>query len=259
VRVKGFAWFAFGVLVAAAAAVVAQPGGYPSRIIAQTVLVRSVGTATAAPVKSESTTPLMEWAESDAAADNRRWRAYASSEAFRFDAVTDSGGVSGTYLEVQRTGSTVDSVNLLATQLLGNSVDMTPASGTFTVSWNDACSTTPTTTFDYQKVGNIVVLKAVSSAGFPCTSDSTSFLGTAADVPAAIRPSGAFASSAQLAGDNGNIMNNGGNVRVRLTINTTGNVVLNNCNAENCSTAWTNSGNKAFSYIGDMVYMLGNP
>lgn len=70
----------------------------------------------------------------------------------------------------------------------GPEVSLTPSSNNFVVSFDDACTTTPTVTFSYQVVGNLVTIWPRASSGFPCTSDSTAFRTTATPVPAAIRP-----------------------------------------------------------------------
>lgn len=60
------------------------------------------------------------------------------------------------------------------------------STGSFTTTWNDACTTSPTQVFQYAQVGNIVSLRATQAVS--CTSDSTGFNADVASVPVAIRP-----------------------------------------------------------------------
>lgn len=143
--------------------------------------------------------------------------------------------------------------------ITGNGVDMTPASGTFTATFDDAGTTSPTVDFDYQKMGNIVSIVARTNAA-TFTSDSTNFATTGAPVPAAIRPSGTAALTGIISG----ATNNGTATAFCMEISTAGNITLypfptglgNVC----ASASWTNTGNKALSMTGvNFTYMLGNP
>lgn len=71
-------------------------------------------TATAG-MLSTSTVPSVTWVESDGAANNQRWDAIASGESFLMRALNDASSVDATYLQVDRTGTTVDLVTLGAT------------------------------------------------------------------------------------------------------------------------------------------------
>jgi hypothetical protein len=57
--------------------------------------------------------------------------------------------------------------------------------GTFTATWETACTTNPTQNWKWIKVGSLVTLTALQ--GFTCTSDSTTFTASFA-LPVAIRP-----------------------------------------------------------------------
>lgn len=57
-----------------------------------------------------STTPVWDWLETDGAADNKRWRAYASAERFYLAAANDALNSFGTIFYADRTGTTIDSV-----------------------------------------------------------------------------------------------------------------------------------------------------
>lgn len=138
-------------------------------------------------------------------------------------------------------------------------VDLTPASGTFTATFDDACTTSPTITFDYQRVGNIVVAALRSATGFNCTSDSSSFATTGTPIPAAARP----AVDAVLGGPYG-LVDDGIATDGCLVFTSTGNVVFQRRSASDCGGVnWTPSGTKsANSVVSDgwnFSYMLGNP
>lgn len=63
-------------------------------------------------INMSSTNPVFRMYESDAAADNGVWNTRADAEAMLYRAVNDAGSSSGTYLRVERTGATIDSMTL---------------------------------------------------------------------------------------------------------------------------------------------------
>jgi hypothetical protein len=62
--------------------------------------------------------------------------------------------------------------------------------GTFEATFEVGCTTTPSQTFNYTRVGPLVTLFAVDQ--IDCTGDSTSFFAGAGTVPAHLRPESAF-------------------------------------------------------------------
>lgn len=74
-----------------------------------------------------SSGPTLEFEETDAAADNQRWFLYASNERLIGSAATDAGS-ENPWLHVDRTGNTVDSVNLQATAVQVNGTSINSAS-----------------------------------------------------------------------------------------------------------------------------------
>lgn len=124
--------------------------------------------------------------------------------------------------------------------------DITPSSGTFTASFDTACTTTPTITFDYQRIGNIVAFSQVAQSGFPCTGDSTQFLTAAGDVPAALRPAATCTG-----GLSSGYTDNGADFTTMPQIFPGGNV--------NFSGTWTAAGSRNVSGALTLVCMLGNP
>jgi hypothetical protein len=80
------------------------------------------------------------------------------------------------------------SINLKATAIQGNGVDMTPSTGSGSFTIASGCSTTPSFGYRYTKIGNIVSLVV---NGVTCTSTTNAL--TFTGVPAAILPAtGAF-------------------------------------------------------------------
>lgn len=71
-------------------------------------------TNTGGAILLSSATPILRLNETDAAADNRLWDIIANSEQLAFRVVNDAVAVTATYLLVDRTGTTVDSVTFPA-------------------------------------------------------------------------------------------------------------------------------------------------
>lgn len=77
------------------------------------------GTTTEPTVKLSSSLPLLQFDETDAAADNKRWQLQVNGEQLSLAVINDAGSGSGV-MTVDRTGLTVDSINLLATTVQAN-------------------------------------------------------------------------------------------------------------------------------------------
>jgi hypothetical protein len=136
-------------------------------------------------------------------------------------------------------------------------IDFTPVNGSFTASFDTGCSTTPTITYDYQKVGNLVTVLAVSLSGLPCTGDSTSMTTTGTPLPAGIRPDHNQSTGLMHGYTNAGTAGNG-----TMQLLSTGNIVLSFCAVgAACTTgAWTASGSRDLAATGiPFNYMLGNP
>lgn len=139
--------------------------------------------------------------ETDAAADNRLWRFVASGEEFVFQARNDALSSGGDILVVNRTGTTVDSINLLATSVQYNGIEVgfrgipqnTQTSGTYTCVLADAGkhihtdgSTTGTVTIPANAsvayaVGTVLTVTngaAATSVTIAITSDTLRLAGT---------------------------------------------------------------------------------
>lgn len=95
------------------------------------------------------------------------------------------------------------SINLKATAIQGNGIDMTPLTGTFTMTLSTGCTTTPSWTVTYAMIGNIVTLSSPGGALlFNCTGNAANRVSDAS-IPAAIRPSSSRAVGYTPASDNG--------------------------------------------------------
>lgn len=133
---------------------------------------------------------------------------------------------------------------------------LTETSGSFTATFDDGCTTSPTVAFLYRKIGTVVTLRWDNMSPTTCTSDSITFdTNSLGEVPADIRPS-STQSSGYIP-----VIDNSLSRKGQVSISTTGNVQMRLCALENaaasglqCSTnLWTNANLKSiqagqFSY-----------
>jgi hypothetical protein len=219
--------------------------------------------------------------DSDAGTNEKRWELRSDAGVFCLRAQQDNDASGLNALCLDRTGTTTDSIALTSTAFTWNgntlfttandgagsgldadTVDgLTPTfetSGNFTASFDSACTTTPTITFGYVRVGNIVTLRVKSVSGWPCTSDTTALATTATPVPAAIRPIANPAYSAILSG----CLDNGVGTPCLLSVSSLGNVGFTRVTTNWEAGTWTASGNKrgAVDPVGQTVtYFLTDP
>lgn len=173
--------------------------------------------------------------DSAAAADEGRWRLISDAGVFSIQTELDSGSASQTLMTSDRTGGTIDSFDIL-------SIDMVPETGTFEVTWETACTTTPTQTWNYARIGNVVTIRMVDNVS--CTSDSTGFASTDADWPASLRPAGTITITGFRVFDNGVADADQGCFQITAAgIPSMERSVGSPCSA----TAWTASGTKSIS------------
>ena len=174
--------------------------------------------------------------------------------------LNDAEGVETCYFQATRSGTTVTALNLAATSVTTNSIDVTPATGEFTVTFDDACTTSPTLTVDYAKMGNIVVIHPNdwSLGGGSCTSDSTFFRESGTSVPAAIRPT----TYTVLMRTGGGLQDNSVAVDGCIAITASGQFQFARFTSNICNqSGWTAGGSKAAVGAGNMSvsYMLTDP
>lgn len=122
-------------------------------------------------------------------------------------------------------------------------------SGTFTATWETACTTSPTQTFKYVVSGTVVTLTATQTV--TCTSDSTTFTASAA-LPLAIRPDTNLRVYGATFVNNGTADLEAGCIRLE----TDGSMTLMRTTTSPCNaTAWTNSGTKTWEIaVGGVGY-----
>jgi hypothetical protein len=99
-----------------------------------------------------SAVPLVMFDENAAVANNRKWRVYAYTEQFVIDAVNDAENSVTHALEIDRTGTTIDAVTLLATLIrLAGAVRM-DVSTTTTAPSAGAAAALPATPAGYMTI-----------------------------------------------------------------------------------------------------------
>lgn len=149
---------------------------------------------------------------------------------------------SGAGITIATTGNGAIELTTGTAALTANSVSMTPQSGTFTISYVDACTTTQTQSARWYRMGDQVTI-TVSAAMPTCTGDTTLFQTNSGDIPAAARPSTSDVWSSIIQGNN-----NGTSTRANVELKTTGQIVINRCDTVTGTCdggAWTNAGNRA--------------
>ena len=132
----------------------------------------------------DHSSPTLFIHETNASANEGEWRFFINAGRFDFETRADGDATGNDIITVERTGTTVDSINLKATDVQTNGVDITAATGTFTLTLSTGCTTSPSGTATYSKVGNSVVLEMPTVS---CTSNSLSKVFDT-DIPTAIRP-----------------------------------------------------------------------
>ena len=146
------------------------------------------------------TAPFIDLIETDAAANNTSWRIQVNSEQLTLQLANDALAAFTDILTIDRTANTVDIIDLLPTTLNHNALNLGVSTGTFVATWL-GFTTSPTTTWNYTKVGSQVTLH--SDATLSATSNQTGLLSGATDVPAALRPTETTANALFIVTDNG--------------------------------------------------------
>lgn len=199
----------------------------------------------------ENATPIFQVDETDAAANERNWLYRSSAGILALSTATDAAPTTAVAnaLTIDRTGTTVDSFAISATSATLNGLALaTYETGSFTVNYGNACTTTPSQTWDYIKVGNQVTIKLDSTSGFPCTGDVTSFSSGA--VPAALIPPDNALSP--MFGDGG-CQDNGTVVQCAMSISGgLGLMAIGDCTGGGAcnATGWQAAGNRAGPALG---------
>lgn len=159
--------------------------------------------------------------------------------------------ITGSVLVGSATGGQQGAGSLNAQALYVNGVAVSAGgaaltTGTFTATWDVACTTNPTQNFKWVKVGTVVTLTALQDVS--CTSDTGGFSTQAAGgLPATIRPDKQQRLLGARFTDNGTVDVQAGCLRIE----TDGTMSLFRSVASPCvGTAWTGSGAKAWTVDG---------
>jgi len=209
-----------------------QSGGFPSRPTFGKVNVTVPATAS-----------LLTLRESDGGANAKSWSVNTSTTQLSLSLDTDAGVNTTFPLIFTRSGTTATQIDLAATALKVNTIDVTPSQGTFSLTLSTGCTTTPSVTATYQKVGQMVTMHIPFVT---CTSNSSQF--QFSGIPAAIRPStatGAVAMANCL--DN---TTNANNCSIRVNTSGTADMLFNDQSA-----SWTTSGTKALDKSAIFTYL----
>lgn len=196
---------------------------------------------------TSTTNPTVELTMSDATADNKRWQIRASVETLLMRALNDAGSTTNNFLEVERTGAVIDSVNLKGTAIQVNGTTLVQ-SGTYTGAVT-GCTTDPAPVIFWTRIGDGTNAQVTMQIpGFSCTSNTTAMTITGA--PVAIRPN-ADAGNVQTRGQDNSAAN--ANCFARMT--SAGTLVLRQSGSD---TGWTAAGVKGFTNPVSYTYQLDN-
>jgi hypothetical protein len=245
-----------------ALAVTAQQTGMPSRPQIQALRAGSVSAVTplgageiALGNTASSFNPLHICANGQAAGSRCYGVRIGGGGDFQLDVASDAGVPGSAALDIGRSGAAVSTINIgnatdnptfafLGTGAISaNSVDMTPTTGSITATFDDACTTSPTATIVYYKIGKVVTFRVTGTSGFTCTGDSTNFATTGAPIPAALRPTTGNPKSPQFDGFTDNATAAFG----CYTYGAGGNFSIAKGTATGCAGAWTAAGTRSLS------------
>ena len=194
--------------------------------------VANIFTASDPTINFVSVIPSAFFNESDALTNNRVWSIGANGESFAMQVVNDDATTDIAFMRVERTGLTVDSLNLIATAVQTNGVEITASAGTFTATFT-GFSSPPSGNLAWTKHGGLACLNSQSQMG---TSNATTF--TITNIPVEIRPTG-------LTGGYARLVNNGSNVAAGTWTLSGGTMILEN--GHGSPSGWTASGSKGIN------------
>lgn len=143
--------------------------------------------------------------------------------------------------------SVTDGTRTLTFDGSANDVDQVHESGSFTVTWGNGFTTSPSSTARWQRIGKMVF---VTLSGFTATSNATSFASNTNDIPASITPA-----ADQLCDSTGAIDNSATTLIAPITVEvsaTNRSITLHRVSTDgisrthylNTGASWTNSGTK---------------
>lgn len=235
----------------------------------------AVGSDAVPTILMSSTLPIFSMKNTGSGVDEKQWDIDVFGNTIFFYSINDATNNAHTWLKSSRTGAAITDITFGnntdnptytfpstgTTAFSGNvtvagssvcrangtncpSAGATVTTGSFTTTWDDACTTSPTTDWHYIAVSqggaSMVTLVPFSTSGFSCTSDSTSFAESGTSVPAAIRPTNTRRVSAVMNGG----LDNGTATAITYTISSGGSLSIST-SASGATGIWTNSGTKS--------------
>lgn len=125
--------------------------------------------------------PALQFTETDASANNGVWDCFPNGETFNCRVVNDALSSASNWLSIDRTTTTVDSVNLQGTAIQTNGTDITCSTGSFTGTLTGYGSN-PTGTVNYEKCHGEVTLYISSAITGTSNANTLTMTGLAAAV-----------------------------------------------------------------------------
>lgn len=172
-------------------------GSFATLAGSQTFTGENIFSNAGVPLSVQSTDLAFQMVDTDAVADEKIYWLRNSSGVFNLQTRTDAAGAGENAFIIDRTGTTVDSINLQATAVQANGSNICTANGTncpltetsgqFQTLETTGCSNSHSLLFAYRKIGTEVFLQI--KAGGDCTSDGAGFVQYAnTNWPAALLP-----------------------------------------------------------------------
>lgn len=199
------------------------------------------------------------WTYSGGATDTKVWDMYSDGANLNGRAINDAHSGATTWLTVNRTGTVVNSINLQATAVQVNGVNIasiTQTSATFTGTLTGMSGAT-TCSMKYRKTGSSIT---IFNVGGQCTGTSNSTSMTMTGLPAAVQPSQAVTGLAIFVINNNvpiyaafDIASAGSTITFSPTSSATASPYLTSA-----STNFTNTGTKGIVGAFQIVYDLAN-
>lgn len=150
-----------------------------------TTFAKAATDSTAPTIDVNSDRPIIRIRESDGGSNNKCWYIAAQSDVLSMYLSDDAIAVLNPFLTVTRTGAVPTVLDLLATAVKMNSIDVTPFTGSFTATLSGMTGST-TKTVNYRIINKLCYLYFPDAVAFTGTSNATSMNMTG--VPAACQP-----------------------------------------------------------------------
>ncbi len=206
-------------------------------------------------VGAQSGAPMVTHVNAAGAADNRIYRQYATGTNYTFDVCNDAYNTCSHWLDMTRSGTTVSTLNLQATNVqINGSAIASATSATFTGTLTGFGSN-PSCSMKYRKNGSTVTLFVASGT---CSGTSNSTAMSLTGLPAATQPTTAVVTSCWVVDNSHTLLANcqinaaASQIDFGLADSTT------NTGRVTAGGLFTASGTKALPTNWQMTYDLGN-